>query len=164
MKATPPVVLIDDDRSWLETLSDYLQNKGFDVWTARGARSGLAVLEEHDISVAVIDFQMPDMNGLELLREIRRRGQHVAVLLLSSEEDPQLPARALEMGAQGFLSKNLAPRKLLRTLMALVAVAAVEAILARILASRPDNLLPSPEERETDESDPLRRWKSVEPN
>src|SRR5262245_57766590 len=98
MKATPPVVLIDDDRGWLDTLSGYLRGKGFDVWTARGARPGLAVLEEHDASVAVIDFEMPDMNGLELLREIRERGQHVAVLLLSSEEDPRVAARALEMG------------------------------------------------------------------
>jgi DNA-binding response OmpR family regulator len=161
MKATPPVVLIDDDRGWLETLSDYLQGKGFDVWTARGARPGLAVLEEHDISVAVIDFQMPDMNGLELLRAIRERGQHVAVLLLSSEEDPHLAERALELGAQGFLSKNLAPRKLLRRLMALLALAAMEAILSRVLSSRPDNLLPPPE---PDDNDPLRRWNAVENN
>lgn len=144
MKATPQVVLIDDDRNWLETLSEYLQDKGFDVCTARGARPGLEVLEDNDFSVAVIDFQMPEMNGLELLQEIRERGRHVAVLLLTSEEDPRLATRALELGAQAFLSKNQAPRKLLPKLMALLAAAAVEAILARILAGRPDNLLPPP--------------------
>ncbi|HEY1861448.1 MAG TPA: response regulator, partial [Gemmataceae bacterium] len=93
------IALIDDDRAWLDTLAEYLQDRGYNVRTALGARSGLALLDEFDVAAAVIDFRMPDMDGLQLLRRLRQKRQDLDVLMLSGEDDPQLKSRALAEGA-----------------------------------------------------------------
>jgi DNA-binding response OmpR family regulator len=109
--------LVDDDRTWLETLSDYLEAKGFEVRTAQGALRGFDLLADENLHLAVVDFRMPDMDGLELLRRLRRRRGNLAALLLSSEEDPRLAARAVAEGAIGFLSKTAPPALLMRRLV-----------------------------------------------
>jgi DNA-binding NarL/FixJ family response regulator len=118
VKPAHRIALIDDDRTWLETLAEYLGDKEFQVRTALGGPRGLALLEERrDIGVAVVDFHMPELDGLELLRRLRRRRRNVDVLLMSSDDDPALPGRALREGAAAFLSKTMAPHLLLRALV-----------------------------------------------
>jgi DNA-binding response OmpR family regulator len=131
------IALIDDDRAWLETLADYLRYKGWQVYTAEGGIRGLELLAQNEVGLVVVDFHMPDLNGLELIRQMRGRGQDVRALLLSSEEDPELPARALAQGAAAFLSKNEAPALFLKSLAN---------ILASLLLyqSSPDRFLPAP--------------------
>jgi CheY-like chemotaxis protein len=94
------------------------------VCTADRPQLGSALLEKCEgIRAVVIDFRMPEMDGLELLRQIRRR-RHLPVLLLSSEDDPALAARALAEGARAFLSKTTAPRLLLARLRQLLTASA----------------------------------------
>jgi DNA-binding response OmpR family regulator len=111
------IALIDDNRAWLNTLAEYLQDRGYLVHTADGARSGLDLLDRHEIVAVVLDFRMPDMDGLQLLRRLRQTGSRVEVLMLSSEEDTLLESRALAEGASAFLSKTTTPALLLRTLL-----------------------------------------------
>jgi DNA-binding response OmpR family regulator len=144
MIASTQILLIDDDRAWLDTLSDYLHDRGFEVSTAEGSVRGEDVLAQLDFLVAVIDYHMPDMDGLELLRRIRGRRPDVAVLLLSSEDDPSVARRALEEGATAFLSKTTAPALLLRTLLLLLVTSMTETILQRILSGRSARMLPAP--------------------
>ena len=116
------ILLIDDDRAWLDTLAEYLQDKGYPVEKAHGGIHGLKLLDRLDVSVAVIDFRMPGMNGIELLRQMRRKRSNLGVLLLSSEDDPALPTLALAEGAKAFLSKNSPPRQLLHLLNETLAI------------------------------------------
>jgi DNA-binding response OmpR family regulator len=111
------IALIDDDRAWLDTLAEFLGDRGYRVHTAQGATSGLALLEKLDAAAAVIDLSMPEMNGLQLLRRLRQRWGKLQVLLLSGDDDPALPTRALEEGAFAFLSKGTSPGLLLRLLL-----------------------------------------------
>jgi DNA-binding NarL/FixJ family response regulator len=84
------------------------------VYRAADARHGLDLLERSGIGVAVVDFHMPDMNGLELLRLIRQRLGSVVVVLMSSAGEPLLPRRVLEAGALAFLPKTAAPSRLVQ--------------------------------------------------
>jgi DNA-binding response OmpR family regulator len=121
MNASSAILLIDDDPAWLETLADCLRHEGLAVRTADRPQLGLALLEASDaIGAVVIDFRMPEMDGLELLRQIRRRRRHLPVVLLSGEDDPALAARALAEGARAFLPKPTAPRVLLARLRQLL--------------------------------------------
>src|SRR5262245_25660323 len=106
MNTPPTIALIDDDRTWLDTLADYLEGRGFPVQTAQGGDAGLTLLAEGTIALAVMDFRMPGLNGLEVLEQLRRCGRDVTVLLVSSEDDPTLAARAIQAGARAFLPKN----------------------------------------------------------
>ena len=117
MKSCARIAVIDDNRAWRETLAGYLGSKGFLVFAAADARHGLDLLETKDIRTALIDFHMGEMSGLELLHVLRQIDLPVAAFLMSSDEDPTLPARALAEGARAFLSKTLAPAQFLRTLL-----------------------------------------------
>jgi CheY-like chemotaxis protein len=139
-----PIILIDDNRSWLETLAEYLEDRGFEVHTAEGGDRGLALLEKNGVALAVVDFDMPGMTGLELLRQVRQQGRNVTVLLLSSEDDPKLPEQARAEGAKAFLSKSTAPGRLLRELVQLLIAASFEVAVVAVFATREDRLLPGP--------------------
>ena len=109
-------VLIDDDRSWLEALSEYLQRKGFRVVAAADPAEALALLRKNRIAVVICDYNMPGMTGLDLVRSIRLQPGNVPVLMVSNEEEPSLAQRALAEGAWGFLPKTAAPTYLVRKL------------------------------------------------
>jgi CheY-like chemotaxis protein len=143
MKTAPSILLIDDDAVWLEGVAEYLEGKGLPVRAALGPRRGLAILEESEVLVAVLDLHMAEMNGLDLLRLIRRRWRAVRVFLLSSEDDPRVAARGLAEGARAFLSKTKPPWLLLPQLLRLLKEALAEARLRR--SPRWDRLLPPPE-------------------
>lgn len=143
MSTTTQVLLIDDDRTWLQTLADCLERQGFEVRTADRPLAGLALLDRYDVGAVVLDFRMPEMDGLELLRQIRRR-RRVPVLLLSGEDDPALAGRALAEGARGFLSKGTAPRVLMERLRRFVAAAVLESAVDWALRFPSDRLLPPP--------------------
>jgi CheY-like chemotaxis protein len=139
-----PIILIDDNPSWRETLAEFLQGRGFEVRTAEGGASGLALLENSGFVLAIIDFNMPGMSGLELLRCLRRQRRDVAVLLLSSEDDPTLAERARAEGAKAFLSKTTAPRRLLRELVQFLIAASFEVAIVAVFSTREARLLPGP--------------------
>jgi two-component system response regulator DctR len=145
MTTSSRIALIDDDRAWRETLSDYLGEKGFHVFAAEGARRGLAILAANDIALAIIDFHMPEMSGLELLRYLRRRPRRVTALMVSSDDDPSLAERALAEGARAFLSKTTAPPVLLRTLLQTLSRAAAEPALWLPIAIHRGVFLPAPQ-------------------
>jgi DNA-binding response OmpR family regulator len=115
------IALIDDDRSWLEVLSEYLQRQGFSVLTAADPVEGLALLRKNNISAVICDYDMPRMSGLDLIRSIRQQPGNVAILMVSNEEEPSLASRALAEGARGFLAKTASPMELVRKLRQILA-------------------------------------------
>ncbi len=135
MTATTSIALIDDDRDWADALAEYLRARGYVVRTAPDGTRGLALLEEGGIPLAVVDLNMPGMDGLELLRQLRRRRRPVAVILISADDDPTLPDRVKAEGGLACLSKTASPRLLL---------AAIRQALERPPSERPRNRLDQP--------------------
>jgi DNA-binding response OmpR family regulator len=144
MEARAQIVLIDDDPSWLETLSDYLRSNGFAVLCATNAVHGLSLVREGNVALVISDYHMPGMDGLELVSLLNRQHRDIAVLMLSSEEESRLHANAMAAGARGFLAKSVRPRVLLRRIRQIVEAACQARGRASML--RPwQRLLPSPE-------------------
>jgi CheY-like chemotaxis protein len=141
MKPVPRIVVIDDNRAWLEVLAEYLRDKGFDVLTATDAARGLPLLEGKEVSLVVCDYHMPGMDGLQLIRHLQQQQRQAAILMLSDDREPSLRARALEAGAQAFLEKSVAPGQLLRKVKQLVDAALADASQTMQLWQR---LLPGP--------------------
>lgn len=110
-----PIILIDDNHSWSEAVVDFLGAEGFRVETAESGKQGLDLLTSTDPILIILDVELPDMSGLSLLRELRRReNKFVPVLMVSAEDQSSVMANAFEEGATSFLHKPVAPDLLLR--------------------------------------------------
>jgi DNA-binding NarL/FixJ family response regulator len=101
------IALADDQELVREGLKALLQRLGVDVSIeAEDGASLLAALQSATVDVIVSDIRMPGMDGIDMLRELRRRGCAVPVILLTTFDDDGQMLAAVEAGAQGFLMKG----------------------------------------------------------
>src|SRR5690554_1574962 len=92
------VMLMEDDDEQRELLARYLTNQGFTVREAANGRDGLALALGQDCDIVVLDIMLPDINGLDVLRELR--GQtHLPVILLTARGDETDRIVGFEVGA-----------------------------------------------------------------
>jgi len=116
---TPPILLIEDDRRLAEMLSEYLGEAGFSVSVAGDGRTGLARLAAEPYDALVLDLMLPDMDGLEVCRQLRAFSD-VPVLMLTARGDAMDRVVGLEIGADDYLPKPFEPRELLARLRAIL--------------------------------------------
>lgn len=102
------VVVVDDHPFFRDGVSRGLTNSGLItvVAEAENGRDGLAAIAEHKPQVAVVDYQMPDLDGIAVTQAVVRDALPTKVLLLSAITDSPVVFRALEVGASGYLSKD----------------------------------------------------------
>ena len=92
----PVVLLVDDDPGIRRTVAVGLELEGFRVIPASGGRAALAAAETMDLDVVLLDLGMPDLGGLEVLEQLRGRGDDVPVCVLSARDDYVVKPFALE--------------------------------------------------------------------
>jgi DNA-binding response OmpR family regulator len=123
---TPQTVLVvEDEASIASFVSLYLKNAGYDVHVAETGEDALTKAENEQPSLIVLDLMLPDMDGIEVCRRIRRRSD-VPILMLTARDEDVDKIIGLEVGADDYLTKPFNPREL---------VARVKSILRR---STPD--------------------------
>jgi two-component system, OmpR family, phosphate regulon response regulator OmpR len=115
----PRVLLIEDDRRLAEMLSRYLGEAGLSVSVAGTGREGLARLEREPHEAVILDLTLPDMDGLDVCRQLRAFSQ-TPVLMLTARGEPMDRVVGLEMGADDYLPKPFEPRELLARLRAIL--------------------------------------------
>lgn len=109
MQTVPPVriVLVDDDDSFRESLGLNLLDEGFDVQSFASGEPALNYFERGGgADVILLDWRMPGMNGLEVLRRLRRSGTTTPVIFLTALSDDIYEEAALEGGAIDFIDKS----------------------------------------------------------
>jgi CheY-like chemotaxis protein len=116
----PRILLLDDNRTWLETLKEYLRSKGFTVLSTPDAAKALNLLENYEFALVLCDYHMPDMDGLQFVRHAHHVRPEIGVLMISSEEEPVLVRKVMASGARGVLAKSVAPPVLLNKVRELV--------------------------------------------
>ncbi len=119
---TVRIALADDQALIREGLKSVINDlPGLEV--AAEAASGeplLAALEQHAVDLVVSDIRMPGVDGIELCRRLRARGDAPPVLLLTTFDDSELMLAAVEAGAQGFALKDISPEDLAELIAAIV--------------------------------------------
>ncbi|MGZ3632163.1 MAG: response regulator transcription factor [Candidatus Limnocylindrales bacterium] len=119
------ILVVDDERHIVDLLRLYLEQAGFAVVSARDGQEALRLAERHDPDLVVLDLMLPELDGLEVTRELRRRGD-VPILMLTARREDVDRIVGLEVGADDYLTKPFNPREL---------VARVKAILRRTQAT-----------------------------
>ncbi|HEX5795735.1 MAG TPA: response regulator FixJ [Geminicoccaceae bacterium] len=103
------VVVIDDDEGVLDSLGVLLAAEGFRVATYGSARAFLEGQTGGPPGCLVTDVRMPDMDGLELIAELRRRGPLPPVIVITGHGDVPMAVRAMKLGARDFVEKPFEP-------------------------------------------------------
>jgi two-component system phosphate regulon response regulator OmpR len=113
------ILLIEDDLRLAGLVSEYLGEAGFRVAHAGQGRAGLERLAREPHDAVVLDLTLPDMDGLDVCRELRQRFD-LPVLMLTARGEPADRVVGLELGADDYLGKPFEPRELLARLRAIL--------------------------------------------
>jgi two-component system response regulator FixJ len=105
--AKPTVYVVDDDADVLGSLRFLLEADGFDVRTFRNGASLLNAVRSTGVDCFVIDYKMPDMNGIDLAGRLRNRDITAPVILITGYPDENISARAETAGVRDVLLKPL---------------------------------------------------------
>lgn len=108
MSATSPLLLVvDDEPSILDILGRFAGKHGFEVVRCNGGRAALETLRHRQADMALVDVRMPDVNGLEVLRQVREVAPDCAVVLMTGFAAVDTAVEAIKLGAMDYLSKPI---------------------------------------------------------
>ncbi|MFT4712107.1 MAG: DNA-binding response OmpR family regulator [Candidatus Azotimanducaceae bacterium] len=108
----PTILIVEDDRDTLEEVKEALSEDGFLTLSARNVQAFETIKKRHVISLFLIDLNLPDGNGLTLVREIRSESE-AGIIIISGKTDEIDRVVGLEIGADDYISKPFSPRELL---------------------------------------------------
>lgn len=120
MRAGTRVLLVEDDRSILELLELELGHRNLEVRCANDGPSALEISESFRPEVVVLDIMLPGLDGVGVLKRLRRRGDRTPVLMLTARDTLPDKVHSLNMGADDYLTKPFHVEELLARLGALV--------------------------------------------
>ncbi len=106
-KISATLLIIDDDDVVRASLAAYLEDSGFSVLQASNGQQGLQVFEEHQPDLVICDLRMPQMGGLELIRQVSERAPQLPVIVVSGAGVMSDAVEALRLGAADYLIKPL---------------------------------------------------------
>ncbi len=115
------VMIVDDDSHIAELIKLYLEKEGFDTAVANNGAVALKLFKEEAPSIVLLDIMMPEMDGWQVLREIRRIS-NIPIIMLSAKGETFDKVLGLELGADDYVVKPFEPKEL---------IARVKAVLRR---------------------------------
>lgn len=112
------ILIVDDSESIREVVSFTLENEGYNVLVGVDGKDALKYLDGSTIDLIITDLHMPEMDGIELIREVRAMEayQRIPILFLTTESQAAKKMEAKEAGATGWIIKPFVPAKLLAAL------------------------------------------------
>lgn len=134
LPAARPILVVDDDAKIVGLVRMYLEREGFEVIEARDGRAALAAVARHDPLLVILDLMLPEIDGLSVLRAVRRQTE-VPVVILSARGTVQDRIEGLASGADDYVPKPFSPAEL---------VLRVQRVLARTSAESESGRAPRP--------------------
>jgi two-component system alkaline phosphatase synthesis response regulator PhoP len=111
------ILVVDDEATLLNTVRAYLEQEGYAVQTATDGRSALLTFRDFQPDLVVLDIMLPEIDGLEVLRQLRQRSD-VYVIMLTAKADEADKIIGLGLGADDYVTKPFSPRELVARIKA----------------------------------------------
>jgi DNA-binding NtrC family response regulator len=99
------VLLVDDEKDFIESLAERLQLRDFDVTTALNGNDAINLVQENDYDVIVLDVKMPGKDGIETLREIKKTTQLSQIIMLTGNATVESAIQGMKLGAYDYIMK-----------------------------------------------------------
>src|SRR3990172_119411 len=106
------ILAVEDDVALRTLYAEYLENKGYRVDTAATGTEGMDKMKSHVFDLVLIDLRLPDMNGIDILKQIRDKSPDTVSIVLSGHATLELTIEAISLGAFDFLIKPVQLAKL----------------------------------------------------
>ncbi len=116
MSDQPLILIIDDDPSFCSLLRSFLTKNSYQVEEAHTARDGLRAVYDHNFDLILIDYRLPDLDGLELLKNIKKKYFHLPVIIMTNYANIRTAVDAMKLGAFEYVTKPVNPDEILLTI------------------------------------------------
>lgn len=114
----PVIVLIEDDQAISEFLTDVLSEQGYQVHNETRGAAGLQLVEQLEPDAVLLDLFLPDIKGETICRHIKDNYPEIKVIMITAKDTPEQIAKGLDLGADDYLPKPVAPEELIARLKA----------------------------------------------
>jgi DNA-binding NtrC family response regulator len=105
MEMKPRILIVDDEKDFTESLAERLTLRDYDVSTSFSGEEALEKLKTYNLDVVILDVQMPGLDGIETLREIKRIKPLTEVIMLTAHATVETAIRGMQLGALDYLMK-----------------------------------------------------------
>jgi DNA-binding response OmpR family regulator len=116
------ILVVDDEPELLTALATVLEHSGFQVFTARSGREATVAALNNSIDLLITDLNMPDEDGIEIIRRLKKEHRQLKVIAMSGAFGPEIFHAAQLLGADATLSKPMTATELLACIRGLSAV------------------------------------------
>lgn len=99
------ILIIDDQKDACQIFKKIMTEEGYRVLTATSGTEGLAKIRKEPPSIVFLDIKMPGMDGIEILKQIRKISKGLAVVILTGHSDLKTAKEAMKLGASDYLTK-----------------------------------------------------------
>lgn len=106
------ILIVDDNENIRETMSDILQEKGYRTQTAKTGDEAIRESKTKFFNIALIDIDLPDMTGIEVLQNFRQEHPHMMNIMITGHSTKQNAVDALNLGANAYIMKPIDFRRL----------------------------------------------------
>jgi len=106
-KREPRILVVDDDKMLTDNLIEFLTKLGYQAFPAYNGKEGFARFEQEDFQVVITDLKMPEMDGMELLEEMKKLDSDVIVIILTGFGTIESAVQAIKGGAYDYITKPL---------------------------------------------------------
>jgi DNA-binding NtrC family response regulator len=102
---TERVLLVDDEEEYLEIMSERMRARDIEVTTTTSARKALDMINTESYDAVIMDFMMPEMNGIEALKVIKEKNPEIQIILLTGHATVEKTVEAMKAGAMDLIEK-----------------------------------------------------------
>src|SRR5262249_54597245 len=113
------VLLVEDEENLASLVKAYLEQEGYHVTATGSGAEALRIVEKEQVRLVVLDLTLPDIDGIEVCRQLRRRWS-VPVVMLTARDDEADRLVGLESGADDYIGKPFSPRELVARMKAVL--------------------------------------------
>ena len=107
MQTAKKIMVVDDEDSIRQSLSDVLKDEGFDVILAGDGQEALKMVDKNMPDLVILDIWMPIMDGTEVLKAIKKTHPELAVIMISGHGNIEAAVKAIKLGAYDYIEKPL---------------------------------------------------------